>query len=799
MGGLFQKITSGIRALPIWCAEAPAKQAYVLFRKPFELARKPQAASVQVSACDRYLLFLNGAYVGRGPAVGAGAARFYDVHEELAKRLVQGKNALAAMVYSHGPDRRNRIMDTLGCFVLRLAVEFDAAPAMDISTDTSWLACPAEAWRPAKRPTNDWGVGYPEEFDVAAMPAHWEMPDYDDSGWGHAILAHVSGYEWRPRPIPALRYELVAPVRIAETIKNGGGIKGSLAAGKRRRATGIAMDASAPGSLPQLLFDFGRIVSARPRLRLEVPKAGGVIEIAYGESRRLEPLDLLHLKAGAYEWGTLLPRAFRYLGVSLRNAPRPVRLLDVAAEVETFPFYEPSRFDSSDKSLAGIWEVAKNTLLASTRDYFMDCPGREQALWLGDTDREDAAALVLFGDERPGRHSLDLFALLQGKDGAVPAVGPLAGDAFIPDYHVQWPAMLWRHYVYSGDEEFVSERFPSLSRSLAWLERVLDRRDLVPQAERPEWWCFLDWQPALPRRGYVAALNMLAFSGFRCGALLAEALGRQDQASRWAGFAMRLDLAIKQAFYDAGRGLFCDLPVSEPRSYSQLANALAVVTGLLRGKEADRLCRRMHEASDLIPVQTPYSAYWYADALFAGNLKAAGCRFIEAYWGAMCERGATTYWETFDVSSPAESTPFASRDRVTSLCHGWGAAVAELLVRHILGIEALEPGFRRVRFAPYLEAAGGIDASIRLPVGCFKVLLKKGRTVGRALLELPTERELEVAVDAKGLKRLKLGHDIIYVKGGPVVLPPGLEKFAVQDGIINLALTTGKLALEYRC
>ena len=72
------------------------------FRKRLELAAKPTDGRVRVTADARYILWVNGMFVGRGPARGFPWAQPYDEFD-LAPFLQPGPNWIAAEVYQFGP------------------------------------------------------------------------------------------------------------------------------------------------------------------------------------------------------------------------------------------------------------------------------------------------------------------------------------------------------------------------------------------------------------------------------------------------------------------------------------------------------------------------------------------------------------------------------------------------------------------------------------------------------------------------------------------------------------------------
>ena len=71
------------------------RNLYVYFRRTFDLTAAPREALAHVSADGRYRLFVNGAYVGRGPARCEPLFQYVDTHD-LAPYLRAGAAAGAA-------------------------------------------------------------------------------------------------------------------------------------------------------------------------------------------------------------------------------------------------------------------------------------------------------------------------------------------------------------------------------------------------------------------------------------------------------------------------------------------------------------------------------------------------------------------------------------------------------------------------------------------------------------------------------------------------------------------------------
>jgi len=123
------------------------------FRKRLELASKPTEGRVRVTADARYILWVNGQFVGRGPARGFPWAQPYDEYD-LAPLFRPGPNWIVAEVYQFGPGsgafgqstKGNGVYASTGRTGLLIAGELISpdAKTIPIRTDATWQARRAE-------------------------------------------------------------------------------------------------------------------------------------------------------------------------------------------------------------------------------------------------------------------------------------------------------------------------------------------------------------------------------------------------------------------------------------------------------------------------------------------------------------------------------------------------------------------------------------------------------------------------------------------------------------------------------
>ena len=187
-----------LQSAMIWAASAPAgTQAYVAFRKSFELKTRPeQPARLDLFADSRYMLWVNGEQILRGPC------RFNPKRPEfdsldIKPFLRTGKNILTVLVH-HYPAINGRIMR----HATGLAARFEVDGKEILRTDTSWRCSKNTEYRPSP----DAWSSIPDVLDGRLCPFDWTTPAFDEATWEPAVA--VDGTTWgalQPRGIPLPR------------------------------------------------------------------------------------------------------------------------------------------------------------------------------------------------------------------------------------------------------------------------------------------------------------------------------------------------------------------------------------------------------------------------------------------------------------------------------------------------------------------------------------------------------------------------------------------------------------------
>jgi len=200
----------------IWCkGEASPRNSYLYARKTFNVPWKVKNAKAYITADSRYKLYINGIFLGRGPARCDPRWQSYDEYD-ITKHLYPGINMVAVLVHHLGEE-------TLYCTRGRGGLLFGAwlqgekGEEMYVVSDGSWKVKLSEAWD-STSPRLTWQLGFAEFYDSRKEPVDWNRISFDDSEWENATVIGKNPVEpWKnlePRGIPPLREVELAPIKI---------------------------------------------------------------------------------------------------------------------------------------------------------------------------------------------------------------------------------------------------------------------------------------------------------------------------------------------------------------------------------------------------------------------------------------------------------------------------------------------------------------------------------------------------------------------------------------------------------
>ncbi len=675
----------------IWAGNSSGlSNSYVDFRRVFHWDGSDKEVKLHISARNEYVLYINQACVGRGPSPCSDQWQYFDTYD-ISGCIQAGINTIAAVCYHFGSsDIVTGQMQGEAGFILQV----ETPERTFLITDETWKCRHSPRWSTKTERISRWG-GFKEIYIVPEEDG-WRTAEYDASLWENAQVlfkAHNGSHVFPrliPGEIPPLYSQTIRPRGIVRVEENFGTIRGE-------PPEETVIDASVPGSMPGMVFDFHREVVGRPMIKIQAPE-GGVLRVAYGESLELQYVDAFILKRGLNELKPFGRRACRFMQLSLCAAPLPVTMKEIAFEAVHYDFRQKGSFECADPLLNSIWETSRYTVLMNSQEHLEDCPWREKALWVADAVVMGKAIYSAFGDTQLLKKCLLQGARIQNQDGSIPGTGPEANGFLLPDFCAYWILGVVDYHHYSGDTETLLELWGNIQKLVAWFDAQLDETGLFSRADRQGWWCFIDWTEDVDRRDKVSAISFLHYKALKSLAEIAKKMGKDTAARIFKRKAQALFNNIRKYLWVGEKGLFADCMVGTRLSehYSLQTNFLAVWCGAMTPREADCFLDNDYKNHLLPPIRGPFFQHIVLEVLLGKGRNREAMELVKRYWGEMLSRGATTWWETFDEATPHCTIPSTYQGNTptylweappVSLCHGWGASPAYLLPKAVLGVD----------------------------------------------------------------------------------------------------------------
>jgi len=722
------------------------------FRKTFTLTAKPASFKVNVSADNRYKLYVNGEFVSLGPARGDVFHWNYETIE-LGEHLKEGKNVIAAVVWNYGDMRPEAQISYQTGFILQGNGENEKI----INTDNSWK-CRRDSSYAAKEPVliySYYVAGPGETINYDKVLKEWKSAEFDDHGWQQAqqitpglpkgVFGYGLGWMLMPRAIPQME---LTPQRLQ----------------KIRRAEGLHL----PGNFPEqkisvtipansritVLLDQGFLTNAYPVLQFSKGKNAEIV-LGYAEALYVEEpneqnwrrfrqkgnrdevegkrfigvKDSLVSNGGAgQEFISLWWRTWRYVQLQVQTKEEALVIDDLYGLFTGYPFTLKAQFDAGDEEFNKILETGWRTARSCAMETYMDCPYYEQLQYVGDTRIQCLVSLYNSGDDRLTRNALTQLDNSRMAEGVTMSRYPTANAQEIPPFSLWWIGMLHDYWMYRNDQAFVKSKLPGM-RQVLWFFSKYQQPD--GRLKNLPYWNFTDWcgtkgwnagVAPIGKDGSSAALDLQLLWAYQIAAEFEINLGMQEYAKQYMMAAATLKNSIQKDYWDAAKKLFAD--TRDKDVFSQHTNSLAILTGMVRGTESADLARKIMSDTSLTQA-TIYFKYYVHLALTKAGFGDGYLDWLEV-WKHNLAMGMSTWAEISDVNN------------TRSDCHAWGASPNIELYRIVLGIDSDAPGFQKIKIIPHLGRLSHASGKIPHPNGEISVSYEQTTANWKVLISLPT-------------------------------------------------------------
>lgn len=778
------EVAEFVLAKPVWLEGRETEMnVFAGFRTTFP---NPGASVVQVrvTASTLYRLFVNGRFVGHGPARGPHGHYRVDAWD-IASCLTPGENVVALEVAGYNAnsyyvlDQPSFLQAEVVADDKVLAATGLEAPAFAgfpiteriqkvqrYSFQRPFIEVYAlqpgyDAWRV------DTGVAVPEAKLALTEPVRLlsRGVPYPHSDI-HPAEAHVStGVFEAGRVKQAFRDRSL--MNISDTLKGYPMdeldiVVSDLLSGLHTTAVdpvnaplgsgvSIALDA---GQFQVL--DLGTNLSGFVRIQVACPEPVRLV-ITFDETatdldvnwRRLGCVNALlyDLAPGQYTLEAFEPHTMRFIKLMALSGRCSVS--DVGLRLYEHPGASRALFACADENLNRIFEAARTTFAQNSVDIFMDCPHRERAGWLCDSYFTARSALSLTGKVDVEHNFIENYLLPERfahlPEGMLPMCYPADhyDGVFIPNWALWFVIQLREYALRGGDEAIIAGLKPRLESLFAYFKKFENEQGLL---EKLESWVFVEWSAA---NNFVQDVNypsnMLYAAALETGASLYGVPEWRDKAEAIRK-AIREEAMNGVFFVDNAK--FEGGALQATQNMSEVCQYFAFYFGPASPETDPELWRiLMDEFGPRRQEQGLYPEVHPANA-FIGNmlrfelLSRAGragqiLHEMEDYLMYMVERTGTL-WE--------------NQQDHASLNHGFASHAAVTLYRDILGAYEVDILQKRlhIRLNPITLAwCGG-----KLPVGDAFITIQWKQDESNLALFVDTPEGFSVHVDNHSGKSL---------------------------------------------
>jgi hypothetical protein len=775
---------------------APLREPIVLhFRRSVTLAAVPASYIVRVSADNRFILYVNGARVGDGPARGDLLHWRYE-RFDIAHFLKPGTNLITAAVWNFG------ILAPLAQISDRTAflLESEAAGPDSISTGVNesgdWKVETEPGHRPLDRSTvtqkTYFASGPGEEIDAAHYDWDWQSPGATGGNWVAATSpmrdsvfpgvnrAHSAGVTgdnpWGlvPDQLPPMEH---APTESGKAVKWADLTK--IITTQPTAIRGFPQEAVTVREYHHvhLTLDRQTLTTAYPRLTLSGGK-GAKIRITYSEAlyddkqqkADRDSLDYIDAQGAKHPRTALgltdsfLPdggahrvfeplwwRTWRYLALDIETADEPLTLESLTANFTAYPFKELASFHSPDPDLDKIWEISWRTARLDAHETYMDTPYYEQLQYIGDTRIQALISYAVAGDDRLARQALSAFDDSRIPEGLTASRYPSSLYQSIPTFSLLYIGMLHDYWMYRPDPDgLVRSKLDGVRAILDWYAQYREPGGLL---HKTPGWSFVDWVtgkgeiPTYDASGVSCVTSLFYLGALDQAADLENAVGDTVLGGRDRGKAQSVRAEIARKCWSAQRGLIADNP--DLKNFSQQANTLAVLYDVIpRARQADVIKRMLAIDPGTTPDGVLSSSYYFRfylgralDHISQYQQSAHPIRTSRPHLSSSEDDMADQYlaslapWRALLPLhfSTWPETPGETR----SDSHAWSAHPIYDLLTLVAGIEPASPGFVSVRIAPHLGDLPSLIAQYPHPQGNISVGYRRNGSALDATITLP--------------------------------------------------------------
>lgn len=318
-------------------------------------------------------------------------------------------------------------------------------------------------------------------------------------------------------------------------------------------------------------------------------------------------------------------------------------------------------YNGSDKVIKKIFTVAKRTVdLCSSGNYVWDGIKRDRLVWSGDLYPEILSLTYLYGRVKQIENTLDFERMHAKYDGK--------WISAITTYSMWWVACVAEYYFRTGTREFTQKQISGVEDTIKLFNEYVLNDGTMAYPEH-----FVDWATKNTEDEEIGS-RLISIFAVKKSIRLFKEFGRDtSDAERLLNNLCKSDFTVKRQKQVIALKYFAFGNISDAE-YARL------IEGGAKGFST-------------------YMSYFILTAV-ASHDKELAVAMMKEYFGGMIDKGATTFWEDFDVewikgSSRIDRFPkkgekdihgdygrFCYKGFRHSLCHAWASGVINFIAEN---------------------------------------------------------------------------------------------------------------------
>lgn len=523
------------KALPIWPVDLQLEKNLTIgFRGEFEVQNIHQT-TLKIAGSSLYRIYLNGHFIGHGPARAAHGYYRVDVWE-LTDQLQTGTNIISIEVAGYNVNSYY-LLDQPSFLQAEVVNEYGTLLVTGNESD-DFKAIEIKE-RIQKVPRYSFQRPFIECYRL--LPGSFDWRTNLQSNFTVLDCEVTRSKNLLPRGVKYTDFEKLTPIQLYASgkIETGQKVKrywkdravgdiGEHLGGfpekelelnpvislQEMKNINQHINQQPYASLPALkfpkdsykIFEFG--LNATGFLGAHIKcKSPGRIYFVFDEILSKEDVDFKRLSCinavtydlvpGQYSVESFEPYTLKYLKIIMIGGEAEIK--DIYLREYANSDVSRADFISSDKQLNHIYKAGVETFKQNAVDIFMDCPSRERAGWLCDSYYTARVAADLSGNTLIEKNYFENFLLPEKfdylPDGMLPMCYPADHNdgVFIPNWAMWFVIQLEEYLKRSNDRELVDALQPKVMKLLKYFEPFINDDGLLEKLDN---WIFVEWSAA---------------------------------------------------------------------------------------------------------------------------------------------------------------------------------------------------------------------------------------------------------------------------------------------------------------